>query len=65
MIELYIRTDIQNKNSNDLSQDETNDDNLEEEFKSRIFILHIYIKNLNKILQNNTKINLKDNLGFS
>jgi len=30
MIELYIRTDIQNKNSNDLSQDETNDDNLEE-----------------------------------
>lgn len=65
MIELYIRTDIQNKNSNDLSQDETNDDNLEEEFKSRIFILHIYIKNLNKILQNHTKINLKDNLGFS
>ncbi len=30
MIELYIRTDIQKKYSNDLSQDETNDDNLEE-----------------------------------
>ncbi len=65
MIELYIRTDIQNKNSNDLSQDETNDDNLEEEFKSRIFILHIYLRNLNKTLQNYTKISLRDNLGFS
>ena len=30
MIELFIRIDIQNKNSNDLSQDETNDDNLED-----------------------------------
>lgn len=65
MIELFIRIDIQNKNNNDISQDETNDDNLEEEFKSRILILHIYIKYLNKILQSITKISLKDCIGLS
>jgi hypothetical protein len=64
MIESYIASDMQNNKNFENSIEELSDEHLLKEFKNRIYILYLYIKNLNNLLKGTVKIDLKDYLGF-
>jgi hypothetical protein len=64
MIESYISSDMQNYKIVDNSIEELSDEHIPKEFKNRIYILYLYVKNLNHLLKGSVKIDLKDYLGF-
>jgi hypothetical protein len=55
---------MQNYKIVDNSIEELSDEHIPKEFKNRIYILYLYVKNLNHLLKGSVKIDLKDYLGF-
>lgn len=64
MLESYFASDLQNKKSFEFSIEELSDEHLLKEFKSRIYVLYLYVRNLNNLLKGSIRIELKDFLGF-
>lgn len=56
LLESYFESDLQNKKSFEFSIEELSDEHLLKEFKSRIYALYLYVRNLNNLLKGSIRI---------
>lgn len=64
LLEGFVGLELGKKGSQGVL-DEPAEESLLREFKSRIFALYIYIRQINGLLRGNLKINLQDQIGLS